>query len=100
MARFHATALGRNSANSIARISLILASSALVASCATPLGIFRNGESRFADPSLIYLETSQFLWADARERERLACANGTPVICTGGQSRLSFAHCGCLPADD
>jgi hypothetical protein len=99
MARFHGIALGRNS-NSLAKISLILASAALAASCATTLGVSRNGEARFANRSLVYLETSQFLWADARERERLACANGTPVICTGGQSRLSFSHCGCLPDDD
>ena len=99
MARFHGIALGRNS-NSLAKISLILASAALAASCATTLGVSRNGEARFASPNLIYLETSQFLWADAREREQLACANRTPVICTGGQSRLSLTHCGCLPHDD
>jgi hypothetical protein len=100
MARFHATALGRSSANLVAKMSLLLASTALVASCATVLGVSRSGEARFADPSLIYLETSRFLWADARERELLACANGTPVICTAGQSRLSLSHCGCLPVDD
>jgi hypothetical protein len=99
MARFHAIALGSNSANLLAKISLILASTALVASCATTPGYFRNGEATFADPRLIYLETSQFLWTDARERERLACANGTPVICTGTQNRLSLSHCGCLPGD-
>ena len=100
MARFHATALGRNSANSLAKISLILASTALCASCSTTPEYFSNGEARFADRSLIYLETGQFLWTDAREREQLACANRTPVICTGGQSRLSLTHCGCLPHDD
>ena len=100
MARFHATALGRNSAKLLAKVSLILANAALVASCAPTLGVSRNGEARFASPNLIYLETSQFLWAGAGQRESLACANGTLVICTAGQSRLSLSHCGCLPADD
>jgi hypothetical protein len=79
---------------------MTVASAALVASCANTLGSPSSTEARFADPSLIYLETNQFLWADARERERLVCGNGTPLICSGTQNRLSLAHCGCLPDDN
>jgi hypothetical protein len=98
MARLHATALGPNSAN-VGRISLTLATAVLVASCATAPWSPANGEERFADRSLIYVETNQFLWADARRREQLVCRNGTPLVCTGAQNRLSLSHCGCL-ADD
>src|SRR5688572_3791140 len=48
MARLHAIALGLNLRAFLAKRSLILASAAFVASCATAPGYLRNGEARFA----------------------------------------------------
>jgi hypothetical protein len=100
MAQLHATALGLNFSNVAAKVAFVLASAALVVGCATTPWSPGNAEARLADRSLIYLETNQFLWVDATQREQLACGNGTPVICTAGQSRLSLSHCGCLPDYD
>jgi hypothetical protein len=99
MARLHAVTLGPESAYVLAKASLLVASTVLAASCATTPSAFGGNIERFPDPRVIHLETNQFLWVDATQREHLACANGTAVICTGAQSRLSLAHCGCL-ADD
>lgn len=99
MAQTHAVALGHNTANVLAKVSLLLASGAWASSCASTPWTAGGGEARLGRPHLIYLETNQFLWADARQKEELACYNGTLVICAGGVSRLSLSRCGCLPGD-
>src|SRR5262245_31243674 len=97
MARLHATSLGPNFSNAIARVSLTLTSAVFVAGCAaTTAWTPSNAEARLVDRSKIYLETNQFLWADADQREQLHCGNGTAVICTTGEGRLSLSYCGCL----
>jgi hypothetical protein len=96
MATLHAMALGRNSAKVLAKISILLASVALGVSCASAPRDAGKRDFGLAYPRVIHLETNQFLWTDAIPGARLVCANGTPVVCTGGQSRLSPARCGCL----
>jgi hypothetical protein len=95
MAQLHAVALGPNSALVIPRVALLLACAALAAGCATTPWTPGDGEERFSARRLLYLETSEFRWVDARQREQLACANGAVVVCTTGLSRLSLANCGC-----
>ena len=99
MARLHAVAHGPNLSAVLLKVPLFLAAGALVASCAGTSWVSGPSRERFANPSLIYLETNQFIWSDAVQREDLACANGTPVVCKEGHSRLSIAFCGCF-ADD
>jgi hypothetical protein len=96
MARLHAIALGRTSAHAVAKRTLFLASLVL-AGCAATTGM--QSEDRFANRRVIYLETSEFRWVDAKERQYLACANGTVLVCTTSLSRLSLSNCGCLPPD-
>ena len=96
MATLHAMALGRNLINVLAKISLLVASVALGASCASAPRDAVKRELRSADPRVIYLETNQFLWSDVIPGARFVCVNGTPVVCRSGQSRLSPARCGCL----
>jgi len=97
MARSHAAALGRNSAHDLAKVVLLLASASL-SSCAAVPWTADDGEDS-AGWSSVYLETYQFVWVDTTQRQRLACVNGTALICRGAVSRLSPAHCGCLPDD-
>lgn len=99
MARLHAIALGPNSAKALMQRVTVLASAALVASCATAPWAPGDGEHRVSNRSVIYLETNEFRWVDPKERRELACANGTVLVCTTGLSRLSLANCGCLPPD-
>ena len=99
MARFHAVALGRNSTCMFQEVALLLAGAMLLSGCATTPWLPGDSEAGFSNRRSIYLETSEFRWVDAPERQHLACANGTVVVCTTGLSRLSLANCGCLPAD-
>jgi hypothetical protein len=98
MARLHAIALGRTLAHAVAKRTLLLASLVL-AGCAATTGMQRDSEDQFANRRVIYLETSEFRWVDAKERQYLACANGTVLVCTTSLSRLSLSNCGCLPPD-
>lgn len=97
MARLHAVTLGRVSTNALAKMGLALASTALAASCSSAPWAPVNSEHRTSGRRVIYLETSEFRWVDAKERQQLACANGTVVVCSTSLSRLSLANCGCLP---
>jgi hypothetical protein len=99
MARLHAIALGPSSAHVIPSVALLLACAALAAGCTTTPWTAGDGEERFSERRLIYLETSEFRWVGAPQREQLACVNGTLVVCTTGLSRLSLSNCGCLPRD-
>jgi hypothetical protein len=99
MVRLHAVALGRNSALTVAKPTLLIVCTALAAGCATTPRTPGDSEPELSERRLIYLETNEFRWVDAPERQRLACANGTVVLCTTGLSRLSLANCGCLAVD-
>lgn len=96
MVRLHAVALGPKSADAIPKVALLLAYAAITAGCATAPWTPGDGHERFSERQLIYLETNEFRSVDRTQRERLACANGTEVVCTTTLSRLSISDCGCL----